>query len=703
MIDPLEKINEEIEEFEEFVDDFGENSYFNGIDRKMKEILEGKLTPDRNHFCTTVDNEFPPAAEILHVLDSLEEVPVESCLQPLTNNQSTVNPLASTKSGPIDYSAWEKISDDDYLLKDVSSKLPPAPTKSAILSNPLPAKKLPKQMQIVQDHVAELRVRGNSLFSQGNYQNAMALYSECLEISQQPPEDLEPRDKSGGAFSFLDKLLKPMPIPIDPTLFLNRALCNFKISSYEDALKDCNSALALDPLNVKAFYRQSQSFRALDRFQEAHTALANCKDLLENNTDNQKIVSLGAVVEQLEQMRYIVQDEKLANTEAQSLKEDPSYEVMKHLLDDCYKYFQSDNELKSKASSEIMTKLLASHQSMQHAFRLLDGFKMLTEGSIVPSEPWARVITSACKNVNENLRIVAGKTDPILVLLKKCTNGNVIGKVLGLLLEFETSRQSFERSPSWNTCLSSKILDYFPLFDKDSKSQFLGWLADVASKPLFDSLEKKGFPYSWVISIVLVNMNLHPERNITILFEMSLRPSCRESLKIASTQILNTLSNWIVQDNIHHPNEMLNDFLSTIYNIVSLLDSKMALDMMIVDKFVVFLCKSNLDRSLKLLGKLSQFLKPENIKTLFNRLDWSKGIDSLSLDVDIERDTIGDWSQLFAVVLKSESHNSHALSGAIVPLMDLLKKLMDDRYSRIIGNVSLCLIEFCSSGKFLIA
>lgn len=51
--------------------------------------------------------------------------------------------------------------------------------------------------------------------------------------------------------------------------YTNRALVNIKLNKYEDAIDDCNSALKIEPCNIKALLRKAQALELLKNFAEA--------------------------------------------------------------------------------------------------------------------------------------------------------------------------------------------------------------------------------------------------------------------------------------------------------------------------------------------------------------------------------------------------------------------------------------------------
>jgi len=89
---------------------------------------------------------------------------------------------------------------------------------------------------------------GNRFVQQRDYQNALAEYTKAIDI-----------------------------YPNDPIYFNNRALCYLKLEMYEDGINDCNSAIDLDNLSVKAYYRRMQANESLgnhlDALKDCTTAL----------------------------------------------------------------------------------------------------------------------------------------------------------------------------------------------------------------------------------------------------------------------------------------------------------------------------------------------------------------------------------------------------------------------------------------------
>jgi serine/threonine-protein phosphatase 5 len=84
-----------------------------------------------------------------------------------------------------------------------------------------------------------LKAEANTKFKDGKYEEAIALYSQAIEV---------------------------FPTSI---LYANRAFANIKLENYGAALSDADEAITLDPYNVKAHYRHGTANFALGRVRDA--------------------------------------------------------------------------------------------------------------------------------------------------------------------------------------------------------------------------------------------------------------------------------------------------------------------------------------------------------------------------------------------------------------------------------------------------
>ncbi|CAG8478643.1 16400_t:CDS:10 [Funneliformis mosseae] len=92
-----------------------------------------------------------------------------------------------------------------------------------------------------------LKSRGNEEFRQNNYPRAVNLYTQAIAFNQ------------------------------DPVFYSNRAACYYNTNDYARAIEDCNNALRMDPLYVKALNRRAMAYEQTSRYEESlHDYTAAC-------------------------------------------------------------------------------------------------------------------------------------------------------------------------------------------------------------------------------------------------------------------------------------------------------------------------------------------------------------------------------------------------------------------------------------------
>ncbi|KAJ1343869.1 hypothetical protein BSLG_001601 [Batrachochytrium salamandrivorans] len=272
-----------------------------------------------------------PACEVLdypHLPAALSSCTTKGeCLKD-SQIKFTEPPKASVvkSSSVIDYSKWEKLSVDD-LDPDHSSKSKvsqssttnvTAPsnqgkrdaqtTISHTSANPTKANPstkpnsdlIPRHIQVVFDAVKTFREKGNASFKSGDYRKAISLYSQAIETSIHPPRNLldcatPTVSNIPDPFAFLDKVLKPLSIAVNPSLYTNRALAWLKICNWAEAKSDCSLALTLDPLNTKALWRRVEACLMLDEFTEARVDALAARDILSTPRGLQTDISVQDV------------------------------------------------------------------------------------------------------------------------------------------------------------------------------------------------------------------------------------------------------------------------------------------------------------------------------------------------------------------------------------------------------------------------
>jgi len=97
---------------------------------------------------------------------------------------------------------------------------------------------------------ADLKDKGNKLYAQRKYDEAIECYSGAIAKNSTVP-----------------------------TYFTNRALCHLKKSQWDKVIKDCKRALDLDPNLVKAHFFMGQALQELDSMDECVACLQRASDL----------------------------------------------------------------------------------------------------------------------------------------------------------------------------------------------------------------------------------------------------------------------------------------------------------------------------------------------------------------------------------------------------------------------------------------
>ncbi len=95
-----------------------------------------------------------------------------------------------------------------------------------------------------------LKARGNSAFGAARYEDAVGYYTDALEQT-----------------------------PRSAVLYANRALALLKLNAVDEAAEDCDAALLIDPLHVKALFRRAQARRLQKKYEGALEDLEKALEL----------------------------------------------------------------------------------------------------------------------------------------------------------------------------------------------------------------------------------------------------------------------------------------------------------------------------------------------------------------------------------------------------------------------------------------
>ncbi|XP_037497249.1 SET and MYND domain-containing protein 4 isoform X3 [Jatropha curcas] len=116
----------------------------------------------------------------------------------------------------------------------------------------------------------ELKHKANTCYMNGNYNTALACYSQALRVA---PADAIDIDKN-----------------LIATLYLNRASLLHKIGLLVECVRDCNRALQISPCYAKAWYRRGKVNAALGNYKDAVQDL-NVAEYVESSLGGKKQIA----------------------------------------------------------------------------------------------------------------------------------------------------------------------------------------------------------------------------------------------------------------------------------------------------------------------------------------------------------------------------------------------------------------------------
>ncbi|KAL3280994.1 hypothetical protein HHI36_004219 [Cryptolaemus montrouzieri] len=162
-----------------------------------------------------------------------------------------------------DYSTWDKYDPDTEILK---MDLEEEKLKKEATQNH--AKKKPKKRVKFNSFPTETeanyeanreREKGNECFKAGEYNSALIHYTSSLQYKT------------------------------TVQCLNNRAVTYLKKEQYQNAVADCDSALAIEPRNLKANFRKAQALERLQLFEEGLGCIEECIRIDPNNIDVQEL------------------------------------------------------------------------------------------------------------------------------------------------------------------------------------------------------------------------------------------------------------------------------------------------------------------------------------------------------------------------------------------------------------------------------
>jgi hypothetical protein len=113
--------------------------------------------------------------------------------------------------------------------------------------------------------VAKNKEEGTELFKGGNWKPACARYhkalSHCSKFFDLSKEDEEE--------------VRQMKL----TLYLNIASCYIKLAQWDQVFRNCEDALNIDPVNVKALFRRASAYEGKKEWEKALTDMKRCQEI----------------------------------------------------------------------------------------------------------------------------------------------------------------------------------------------------------------------------------------------------------------------------------------------------------------------------------------------------------------------------------------------------------------------------------------
>lgn len=236
----------------------------------------------------------------------------------------------------------------------------------------------------LQDQAEEIKEEGNLAFKNGNWNEAIDLYSKAIDLIQ----DSESQ--------YLNVCLK------------NRAAAYLKLNENEAALKDCNEALKILPTDPKALYRRCLALEALNRYEEAYR---DATQIFKDDPTNKAIQPL------LEKLHKIVLERTRQNAQI-SNKLESMMTIVFDIAENSEKRITAMNNLLVLTREHAGAQMMVKTSLVQQIKKLLK-----VEKNIEICVTGIRVIGEMCKHNPERTKIIL-KDVGVSWLLEKIDSTN---------------------------------------------------------------------------------------------------------------------------------------------------------------------------------------------------------------------------------------------------------------------------------------
>lgn len=204
----------------------------------------------------------------------------------MMNNASSGKPKEKVprKCVPNDYNFWDKFDADGEVLKmdleeERLSEKKWVEKKQQEESKKLKGKETLEDKSSIKERLNEIMVLGTGAG------DGLSLPEKEL-ISQQERQKGNECFRNQELTKALEHYTRSMAYLMTVEAVNNRAQTFLKLADYPGALEDCNKVLAIDPGNVKAYYRRGVAFFSCEKFQNA---LEDFEKALELNPDDKNI------------------------------------------------------------------------------------------------------------------------------------------------------------------------------------------------------------------------------------------------------------------------------------------------------------------------------------------------------------------------------------------------------------------------------
>jgi len=194
----------------------------------------------------------------------------------LSKNEEKNNIKTKTKKEGIDYSKWDhfddKNSEDEQEIQEVKKT-----------NNNKKEEKHLKWKERVLKEIESHREKGNVFYKKYKFEEAIDEYTKAINTAKSPEQSLV---FGTSEFNFMPYKSSFYALPVDFSLYNNRALCYLRLKKYEEAIEDCTEALKLKQDSEKALWRRSSAYQELKDYNMALKDLHKLKKLIENEEKN---------------------------------------------------------------------------------------------------------------------------------------------------------------------------------------------------------------------------------------------------------------------------------------------------------------------------------------------------------------------------------------------------------------------------------